>query len=382
MLLVDTGKLPEAEASFHRAVAISEQLVRENPAAAPHFELAVALNNMATLRVAQARHAEAVALLERAIIHQKEVVKAQPLNEEARELLRDHLENRAVALADLGQPREALEAAREIIAMGEAVVRSHPQHPSHRRDLADSYHNRAKILKSNGRLAEAESSLRKAIEIGAQLTAEFPHMTEARLHLVVYHHDLGSLLKESTRFPEAREAYQRASPLAEALVRDFPDRPSYREKLAAVLSDLAWLLATCPDSRIRDLAGAVKLAQRATEVDPKNGDAWNTLGVAHYRLGDGDAALRELGKSQELNRGESVNAVRTWLFLAMAHSTKGNKDQARQWYDKAVAWMEKNPAKNDDFVRLRAEAAALLGLTGRPQPPETKKENLPQRSTP
>ena len=31
-----------------------------------------------------------------------------------------------------------------------------------------------------------------------------------------------------------------------------------------------------------------------------------------------------------------------WFFLAMAHWQLGNHDQARAWYEKSVAWMEKN----------------------------------------
>ena len=66
----------------------------------------------------------------------------------------------------------------------------------------------------------------------------------------------------------------------------------------------------------------------------------------------------------------------------MAYWQKGDKKQARHWYDKAVAWMEKNPAKNDDFSRLRDEAAALMGVTAHPEPVEKQKESIPRRSTP
>ena len=40
----------------------------------------------------------------------------------------------------------------------------------------------------------------------------------------------------------------------------------------------------------------------------------------------------------------------------------GNKDQARTWYNKAIAWMDKNRPKDEELLRFRAEAAALLGL--------------------
>jgi hypothetical protein len=49
-----------------------------------------------------------------------------------------------------------------------------------------------------------------------------------------------------------------------------------------------------------------------------------------------------------------------WFFLAMAHWQLGNQDQARQWYDQAVAWMEKNQPQNEELLRFRAEAEELI----------------------
>jgi hypothetical protein len=40
----------------------------------------------------------------------------------------------------------------------------------------------------------------------------------------------------------------------------------------------------------------------------------------------------------------------------------GEKDKAREWYDRAVQWMDKNQPKNDELRRFRAEAAELLEL--------------------
>ena len=51
-----------------------------------------------------------------------------------------------------------------------------------------------------------------------------------------------------------------------------------------------------------------------------------------------------------------------WFFLAMAHWQLGEKDKAREWYDRAVQWMDKNQPKNEELRRFRAEAAELLEL--------------------
>jgi hypothetical protein len=49
------------------------------------------------------------------------------------------------------------------------------------------------------------------------------------------------------------------------------------------------------------------------------------------------------------------------FFLAMAHWQLGNKDKARDWFAKSVAWMEKRNKNDPELKRSRAEAAALLG---------------------
>jgi tetratricopeptide (TPR) repeat protein len=128
---------------------------------------------------------------------------------------------------------------------------------------------------------------------------------------------------------------------------------------AGTCNNFAWLLATCPDRKLRDPGQATELARKAVELDPKNPLYPNTLGVAQYRAGDFKAAIEALNKSMERrNGGDSFD----WLFLAMAHWELGNKDEARQWYDRAVAWMEKNRPKDEELRRFRAEAEELLGI--------------------
>jgi hypothetical protein len=51
-----------------------------------------------------------------------------------------------------------------------------------------------------------------------------------------------------------------------------------------------------------------------------------------------------------------------WFFLAMAHWQLGQKEKARELYDRAVQWMDKNEPKNEELRRFRAEASQLLEL--------------------
>ncbi len=134
-------------------------------------------------------------------------------------------------------------------------------------------------------------------------------------------------------------------------------------------NELAWLLATCPEAKVRNPARAVALAQQAVDASPKDGTFWNTLGVARYRAGDFKGAVEALDKSAELRRGGDPY---DWLFLAMAHEKRGHHDEARKFYDRATKWLQKNEAalakdkpQADELRRFRAEAEEILGLKKR-----------------
>jgi hypothetical protein len=48
----------------------------------------------------------------------------------------------------------------------------------------------------------------------------------------------------------------------------------------------------------------------------------------------------------------------------MAHARKGQKKNATEWFDKAVAWTQKNAPENRELLQFWAEAASLLGRPG------------------
>jgi tetratricopeptide (TPR) repeat protein len=134
---------------------------------------------------------------------------------------------------------------------------------------------------------------------------------------------------------------------------------------AQVYNEQAWQWATRLLSQPGDAEEAVRLAQKAIELVPQEGNYWNTLGVAHYRARHWKKAIAALARSMELLDGriESFNT----FFLAMAHWHIGEKDKARQWFRRAVQWMdkhrpdlEKDSEQQEELRRFRAEAAELL----------------------
>src|SRR5262249_5198466 len=174
------------------------------------------------------------------------------------------------------------------------------------------------------------------------LTTYFPEDIESRYRF-------GALLETSGRHAEAADQYRKA------LERD----PDYHP----ANNSLAWLLATSPESRLRNPAEAVRLAQSAVAAAPTTGAYWNTLGVANYRNGDNKAAVAVLDQAMRLREGGNSY---DWLFLAMAHRRLGDRDTARAWFDRALQWMDQCQPDREDLRCFRAEAEGMLAAADKP----------------
>src|SRR5262249_24236669 len=84
---------------------------------------------------------------------------------------------------------------------------------------------------------------------------------------------------------------------------------------------------------------------------------WNTLGVAAYRVRDWETAAEVLQKSIHISGGGGMEC----LFLAMTRWQQGRRQEARQWFDQAIAWIGRANSPDPELRRFRAEAATLLG---------------------
>jgi len=58
----------------------------------------------------------------------------------------------------------------------------------------------------------------------------------------------------------------------------------------------------------------------------------------------------------------ATGVANDWYFLAMLHWRLDHADEARRWYDKALAWMAEKEPQNEELLRFRAEAEETLGL--------------------
>jgi hypothetical protein len=136
-----------------------------------------------------------------------------------------------------------------------------------------------------------------------------------------------------------------------------------------VANTVACTFALVPDAGI-DPAPRLQLAETALRF----GYRW-TLGVALYRAGQFNSALKRLTDASVVQGAESRGSGR--LFLAMCHARLGHPSEARQWLERAVRWIEQaahqkpedgTPLAWDqrlELQRLRHEAETLLGQKAR-----------------
>ena len=168
---------------------------------------------------------------------------------------------------------------------------------------------------------------------------------------------LGRALKQQGRFADAKTAWLHALDLLTEWNGGSQTRPARDQEWCDCANDLAWLLATVPDSDVRDPAVALELAAQATEVHPECGTYWNTRGAAHYRAGDFEGAITALERAVALGDGGTGF---DHVFLAMAYAQLGDQERAQHWLAEATLWMEHHDPGHAELLRLCEEARSIL----------------------
>jgi tetratricopeptide (TPR) repeat protein len=144
---------------------------------------------------------------------------------------------------------------------------------------------------------------------------------------------------------------------------------------AEVRQELAWAFLLGP-AALRNPAQALPLARRAVALAPQEPLPLNTLGVAHYRLGQWDQAVESLQAAVRANRGEMT--AYDAFFLAMSLHRLGRTEEAWANYHHALSGRavpsDRDEAQAAELEAVRQEAERLLhGDAGGP-PPITAEE--------
>jgi WD40 repeat protein/tetratricopeptide (TPR) repeat protein len=384
------GRPAEAVAPLRRARELGRRLVARSPAeparrldlADTDITLARALRRQGQLREGDQSRREATELLEGT------ADAGQPAH--SRIALGHAFWRLGEEWAAADRPDAAEAAYRRALGIFERAAADFPEQAFLRQEQAFSHRYLGGIQVATGRPRDSEASYRRALELYRGLAAE-TRTAFYRQELAFTDRLLGGILDALGRADEAEAAYREAAGLYRGLVASDPASAVYRQELGhavaalvpvmrrlgrperAILvesldlpaggpkdaNNLVWSLVSFADVPPPVAARAASLMKAAVGRQPESPHMWNTLGAAHYRAGDWPAAIEALQKSRELNGTTSLGF--DGFFLAMAHWRRGDREEARRWYDRSVAWMEENAPADEELRRFRAEAAALLG---------------------
>jgi serine/threonine protein kinase/Tfp pilus assembly protein PilF len=402
------GRPDQAKTSYHQAIALLENLPSETRTVPEYrYQRAYSLNRLGMLLMNVDRLPEAERAFSEALAIWNDLVKDYPTRPiYRREQIRYHYVLGVLSHA-IGRLAEAEAAFRQALDIGRKEGSGATGHAPSWAESPEVYARLGLQLHATGRLGEAEQAQRQALSLIARRQAQFPDVKAWRAVEAFSRKALGALLMQADRPGEAETEFQRciaieeasasgsatnspsrkksvggrdclerlrqsqgrpsqdiwreASLLVESLVSDLPDVSNRRQEVATSHNLMAWLFATDVDPNWRrDPNQAVFLARKAVDLDPESGEIWNTLGVAYCRVENWKAAIAALEMSMSLrNGGDSYD----WFFLAISHWHLGHEDQARRWYEQALAWMDAHSPDEAQIRRFRAEAAALLGRT-------------------
>ena len=424
--LVNLGRLQDAEEPYQRALALQQELTRDHPDVSDYQTgLAATCDNLGILYAKLKQNDKAKQFFQRALDIGKQLVERAPHAEEHKHNLARIYNNFGGACGDDDEAEKALLAA---LAIHQDLAEQVSRVPAHRQTLLDSWNNLGVFYENRDRLEEAESCYVKALAVQEALAKSAPdagvyemglaqiHFNWAELHeklgrpdkaaaayqqvadilekpayaqqpglqtfLAAAYACLGKLQTDAGQYAEGVGLCQKGRDILEKLLNNHPDVPDIRQELAYAHCKLARILTNFPDVKRRDTHRALTLAQQAVELAPDDKDVLSTLGLALYREGKWEEAVAALDKRPTNESDKNLAASGDGgdgFLLAMAHWRLGQKEEARNCYDEALSRIAERNREGEETLRLRREAAELMGITTRdPATNNETKEQPPQ----
>jgi serine/threonine-protein kinase len=355
----------EAMAANARAATIGEGLVKEHPDVPEYAErLAMTYLNMGSDWKAAGDYKEAVRFASRSQAVAERLVAKYPGVAQYGQVLVYATNNLGHYQTALGQIEDALSTLTRGTESAERLVRENPGVPDYANIVGFMFFNRGSLQLQHGDAKAARASLSRAQEIIGRLTEEYPALHQYANTLSRILEDLGWADYALGKEEDAAAAFSRSLAIRERLVREDP-------KTIDPASDAARVLADCPVVRIRDLSRATALARQCLEREPNAPGHLLALGMARYRAGDAREAAEALEKAvQQFPEGDGARPVGE-LALVLARWQTGQRDAARDLFEKTTARLDKAGLKHPAYEALRAEAGALLKADAKPAPAKT-----------
>jgi eukaryotic-like serine/threonine-protein kinase len=380
---------------IYRELGRSEQAINEYDAARACFAalsqkfpenvryriaLARLFNNLSLAQSNLSRTADAEASIRQGLALTEGLLREQPADRGLRAALAKNYHNLAAIEHDTKRLPDAEKSFRRSLEIGEALVQELPNDPYARLDQGKHHYGLGNVLLETNRPAEAEEHVSLAIEYAEALVRDFPTIPDfRRTQLVAYILQSRVAGTRDSRAP-VEEALRKALGVADKLTSDFAYVPDYLYLRVEILERIAKVVVA--DKRFDELPD---LFQREAEARAfhikarpddfrmmvKHGAAACNDGVTLAEYGDDEHAVEQYTfaiRWLETARPKLPAEPKVRTFLRNSY---GNRALANKKLEKPAAALEDwqkavEVADNDlDRARLQLEMTWSLLLLDR-----------------
>jgi tetratricopeptide (TPR) repeat protein len=262
----------ESERSYRQAIAVGEQLVRQNPSEARYqSELSIIYLSLAVLLQAVQRNAESEEAFRKAIAIYEQLARTNPKFEGYQVDLAYTYRYFAGMLSATGRSAESEGCYRKVITICDTLLKRNPGHMLVKNILGHAYYGIEPLLRGNERRTEAMGYWNKAVELRETLAAENPAVPD-------YHQELADSYKRGVtlhlnngRLADAEALCTKIIEIEENLATENPTVEFYRGELVQSYRRLVGLHAR---------TGQLKEAEQTFRAAIARWEATDTSGAA------------------------------------------------------------------------------------------------------
>jgi tetratricopeptide (TPR) repeat protein len=230
------------------------------------------------------------------------------------------------------------------------------EEPAVRLQKGVAYVHTGRVYQVLGDREKAQKAFHQAVAVFERLVRDFSDNPLYPRELAVALHILAEDLYQAGRLADANGCFRQAVSVWRGAVRDHP-----ADHVACI--ELANALCFWFDRDLRAPEAALEAAHKAVKLAPELPAPWTALGVASYRSGQWEDAVRALQEAFRRAEGKmDWGPLHASFFLAMAQWRCGRQDEAMRAYRQALRRMNERPLHRDVLDRaIHVEATAVLG---------------------
>jgi serine/threonine protein kinase/tetratricopeptide (TPR) repeat protein len=303
------GDTAGARASYQKALAIRQALVKKNPSSIEdRRDLSVIYMRIGELEWRTGETKPALEAYQQGIRIGEALLGADQLDLPAsRELWRGY-RNLAYTQATAGDFATGLETLRKGKALGERLLAAHPEDPDLRHDMSATLTYEGRAQGEMGDLAGALETFQKALAIDEQLAAAEPNSVMFKKSVALSYMDIGDVYNHMDNARAAADSYRRGYAMMEQVAAADPADAQAQRNVASAQINLGRALVRLNqyDEALQAEQRAIAIYERIATMEPGNGFAQAEVAYSRIQL---TYALAKAGKgAQALEVGEQARA--------------------------------------------------------------------------